>query len=235
LSDAPSLTHTARNPLNGTELKKLAQAGQGDIKDLELFPPDINDQGLIVFRAFRANGLRAVWVSDGASLKPVVTEHDVLPSDLGPARVDQEKSSNPVFGGVPMLNSRGDISFCAGLAPPDDDQEEWGSAIYVAQSSFAPPAESDGGVEPDAGTEPDAGGNAPPDAGTEPDGGGAPDGGTQAPDAGTGNPAPSEPGSPGGCGCQAAASAALWPWALVGLLRLARSRRARGEDGSRLD
>ncbi|EPX57283.1 hypothetical protein D187_007037 [Cystobacter fuscus DSM 2262] len=227
--DASKQKSTALLLWNGAELKTLAQDGQGDIKALESFPPDINDQGLVVFRAFRADGLRAVWVSDGSSLKPVVTEHDELPSDLGLARVDQETPSNPVFGGSPMINSRGDVSFCAGLAPPKDDQEEWGSAIYVAQSSFAPPGESDGGVDPDAGTEPDGGGNPPSDAGTEPDGG------THAPDAGSGNPDPGEPGSPSGCGCQAAASAALWPWALVGLLRLARSRRARRQDGSRLD
>ncbi|WNG18113.1 MXAN_5453 family MXYO-CTERM-anchored protein [Cystobacter fuscus] len=196
LRDASGKQSTALFLWDGAELKTLAQDGQGDIKELELFPPDINDQGLVVFRAFRADGLRAVWVSDGASLKPVVTEHDLLPSDLGSARVDQETPSNPVFGGAPMINDRGDISFCAGLAPPKDDQEEWGSAIYVAQSSFVPPGESDGGVEPDAGS---------------------------------GNPAPSEPGSPSGCGCQAAASAALWPWALLGLLRLARSRRAQSQ------
>ncbi|OJH36957.1 MXAN_5453 family MXYO-CTERM-anchored protein [Cystobacter ferrugineus] len=219
--DAAEKQSTALFLWDGDELKTLAQEGQGDIKELEIFPPDINDQGLVVFRAFRADGLRAVWVSDGETLEPVVTEHDILPSDLGPARVDQETPSNPVFGGAPMINSRGDISFCAGLAPPKDDQEEWGSAIYVAQSSFTPPAESDGGVEPDAGT--------------VPDGGDAPDGGTQAPDAGSDNPAPGGPGSPGGCGCHAVASAALWPWALVGLLRLARSRRARRQDGSRLD
>jgi MYXO-CTERM domain-containing protein len=220
---------------DGAGLKKLAQDGLGDIKQLGFFPPDLNDQGLVVFRAFRANGLRAVWVSDGESLEPVVTEHDVLPSDLGPARVDQETPSNPVFGGSPMINSRGDITFCAGLAPPEDDQEEWGSAIYVARSSFEPPQDGDGGVDPDAGTEPDGGGEV--DGGTGADAGTDQDGGSDGQDAGTGNPAPVDPELPagGGCGCQAAASAALWPWALVGLLRLARLRRGRHPDGSRRD
>ncbi|MFP2906829.1 MXAN_5453 family MXYO-CTERM-anchored protein [Pyxidicoccus sp. 3LFB2] len=154
----------------GSELRVLAQNGQGGIRDLEIFPPDINDSGLVVFRAFDSTGLRAVWVSDGQDLKRVVTEHDILPSDLGPARVDQETTSNPVFAGGPQINARGDVTFVAGLAPPDNNQEEWGTAIYVAQSSFSSPGDAgtDGGPgDEDSGTDagpwdPDAGWDAGP-------------------------------------------------------------------------
>ncbi|MFP2925343.1 MXAN_5453 family MXYO-CTERM-anchored protein [Pyxidicoccus sp. 3LG] len=157
----------------GTELKVVAQAGQGDIRDVEFFPPDLNDSGLVVFRAFTRDGLRAVWVGDGVELKRVATEHDLLPSDQGEARIDQETTTGPVFAGGPQINARGDVTFVAGLAPPDDDQVEWGTAIYVAQSSLPPPGETDGGT--DGGSGEDAGVDAGPG---EPDGGPGEDGGT---------------------------------------------------------
>ncbi|WP_199242776.1 MYXO-CTERM sorting domain-containing protein [Vitiosangium sp. GDMCC 1.1324] len=251
-------------------------------------------------------------LGSGAYLKRVVNEHDILPSDLGPARVDQEKPSNPVFGGSVMINARGDITFSAGLAPPDNDQEEWGTAIYVAQSSFEPPGgedggvvtdggtESDGGVvldggaAPDGGTEPDGGvwldggtefdggtepdggvvldGGAAPDGGTEPDsgvwldggteidsgvaldgggdpgagsgsdGGVVPDGGASGLDAGSGQDAGSkdptlvDPRTPdSGCGCQSTSPAALWSWAILGLMGLARHWRGWRREGAARD
>ncbi|SEU02093.1 MXAN_5453 family MXYO-CTERM-anchored protein [Stigmatella erecta] len=187
---------------DGTALKVLAQNGKDGIKEVEFFPPDINDQGLVVFRAFDSAGLRAVWVSDGETKKRVVSEHDIIPSDLGDARVDQETATSPVFGGSPKLNARGDVTFVAGLAPPDNNQEEWGSGIYVAQSSLPPPGSPDGGT--DGGTDEDGGpapedGGPGPDGGTDEDGGPAPDGGPDE-DGGTdldggeeGDGGPSEP------------------------------------------
>ncbi|WP_254626246.1 MXAN_5453 family MXYO-CTERM-anchored protein [Myxococcus sp. CA039A] len=140
---------------DGAELRVVAQNGQGGIKEVEFFPPDMNDEGLIVFRAIDSNSRRAVWVSDGRTLKRVVSEHDIVDSDQGPARVDQETPSNPVFAGSVSISPRGDVSVVAGLAPPENDQEEWGTAIFVAQAYFAPPA--DGGVDAGPGEEPDAG------------------------------------------------------------------------------
>ncbi|AEI63668.1 MXAN_5453 family MXYO-CTERM-anchored protein [Corallococcus macrosporus] len=205
---------------NGTDLRVIAQDGLGDIRQLEFFPPDMNDHGLVVFRAIDAANLRAVWVSDGNALKRVVSEHDLVDSDLGPARIDQETPSNPVFAGAPSINLRGDVALAAGLAPPDNDQEEWGTAVFIARASLAhtdggtgedpdsgtdggtgtepdagPGEEPDGGAgEQDAGTEPDAGPGEEPDAGAgEQDAGTEPDAGPgEAPDSGT------EPGTDAG-------------------------------------
>jgi uncharacterized protein (TIGR03382 family) len=189
---------------------------------VESFPPDLNDRGLTVFRAIDGSGLRAVWVSDGESMKRVVTEHDLVPSDLGEARVDQETASSPVFGGSTLLNARGDVTFSAGLTPPDDDQEEWGTGVFVALSSLAPDSPDAGtGGEPDAGTggEPDAGAGGPDaGAGEEPDAGAG-----EEPDAGSQGPGVEVPDT--GCGCQSTSLVALWPWLL--LLGLLASRKGR--------
>ncbi|MFP2962132.1 MXAN_5453 family MXYO-CTERM-anchored protein [Myxococcus sp. 1LA] len=179
---------------DGTALRVIAQDGVGDIRQLEFFPPDMNDRGLVVFRAIDAANLRAVWVSDGQELKRVVSEHDIVDSDLGPARIDQETPSNPVFAGAPSINAQSDVALAAGLAPPDNDQEEWGTAVFIARAAFP---QSDGGTgepdggpgeDPDSGT--DGGPGTDPDAGPgeDPDGGPGtePDGGASEPDAGPG-------------------------------------------------
>jgi MYXO-CTERM domain-containing protein len=234
---------------DGAALKVLAQNGKDGIKEVEFFPPDINDSGLVVFRAFDSAGMRAVWVSDGVAKKRVVSEHDVIPSDLGDARVDQETASSPVFGGSPKLNAQGDVTFVAGLAPPDNNQEEWGSGIYVARSSLPPPGSPDGGTGLDGGPAPDSGtgldGGEPGDGGTDLDGGeqgdggpaGPPDAGTDAgsgstPEAGgDGGERPESELETGGCGCQSASVASLWPWGALSMTHLLALRRRRSRSG----
>lgn len=117
---------------NGTTTTTIATTGVGSpVSNIEFFSPACNNRSQVVFRAFDSGGRRAIWVGDGVDLKKVVTAQDILPSDLGPARVAQHDSS-PVFGGSPSINNYGDVSFNAGLTPPDDNQIEWGSAVYLA-------------------------------------------------------------------------------------------------------
>ncbi len=110
----------------------IAREGQGEVGDIEFFSTDINAHGWVVFRAFDQDGKRAVWVGDGATLERVVTGGDQLPTDLGTGMIAQESPDNPVFDGGPSINDRGDVAFACGLAPPDDDQVEWGTGVYLA-------------------------------------------------------------------------------------------------------
>ena len=80
---------------------------------------------------------------DGTDLSIVVREHDVLDTDLGPGRVDQNDSS-PVFGGGPSINASGAVAFNCTLTPEDDDQVEWGSGVYVATPDLVCPEDLDG-------------------------------------------------------------------------------------------
>jgi hypothetical protein len=66
---------------------------------------------------------------------PVIAEHDLVQTDLGPARIDQHDAS-PVFGGSPSIASDGAIAFNAALTPPEDNQTEWGSGIFIAYASI---------------------------------------------------------------------------------------------------
>jgi hypothetical protein len=120
---------------DGTTTTPIALTSGPDISNLEFFAPAANNRGMVAFRAFDETGLRAVWAGDGTTLRRIATEHDIVPSDLGPARIDQETTSSPVFGGGVSINECGDVTFHCGLAPPENNQVEWGSGAYVAYAS----------------------------------------------------------------------------------------------------
>ncbi len=128
---------------DGTMTIEIATEAGPQVSSIEFFAPTASPGGLVAFRAFDAAGLRAVWVGDGTGLVPVVKEHDILPTDLGPARVDQNDSS-PVFAGGIELNAGGDLSFAATLTPPDDNQIEWGTGVFVALATAPEPIFADG-------------------------------------------------------------------------------------------
>ena len=122
---------------NGVETRTIAIEDLLVINDIEFFGPAANASGQVVFRAFDSAGLRALFVGDGTTLRRVVAEHDLVETDLGMARLDQNTDSSPVFGGGVAINAAGDIAFAAGLTPPDNNQIEWGSGLFVIRARSA--------------------------------------------------------------------------------------------------
>jgi hypothetical protein len=86
---------------------------------------------MVVFRALDESGLQAIFVGDGTGLSKVVTEHDVVATDLGSGRIDQHDDTT-VFGGNPVINDAGQVAFVASLTPKSDSQVEWGSGLLIA-------------------------------------------------------------------------------------------------------
>src|SRR5690606_17482051 len=125
--------------------RTIATSADPEVSSIDFFAPAVNDEGLVAFRAFDEAGLRAIFVGDGTTLRRVVTEHDLVPTDRGEGRIDQHDSS-PVFGGSVDINARGDVVFAAALTPTGNNQIEWGSGIFVAY------AEQDPASAPDAST-----------------------------------------------------------------------------------
>ncbi|MFM9957344.1 MAG: choice-of-anchor tandem repeat NxxGxxAF-containing protein [Phycisphaerales bacterium] len=130
---------------NGSTIITIATttAPGTQISNLEFFAPSVNDNGVVAFRAFDTAGKRAIWVGDGTTLRKLVTAQDLIVSDLGTARVDQNVASSPVFGGAPSINAAGDVAFNAALTPPDNNQIEWGTGVYVALVAPPPPCPGD--------------------------------------------------------------------------------------------
>ncbi|MCA9728244.1 MAG: T9SS type A sorting domain-containing protein [Candidatus Eisenbacteria bacterium] len=118
---------------DGTTTLTIATSADPEVSSIDFFGPVINDRGWVAFRAFDESGLRAIFVGDGTDLRRVVTEHDLVPTDLGPGRIDQHDSS-PVFGGSVDINAAGDVAFAAALTPAGNNQIEWGSGVFVAHA-----------------------------------------------------------------------------------------------------
>lgn len=118
--------------VDGTNLTEIAAVDpSGTIRELEFFPPTINDAGLVAFRARDANG-QAIYIGDGTTLARVTGKGDAVATDLGAGRIGQHNADS-VFSGTPMLNNRGDLVFIAALHPDGNNQVEWGSGVFVAK------------------------------------------------------------------------------------------------------
>lgn len=118
--------------VDGTTLTEIAAVDpSGTIRELEFFPPTINDAGLVAFRARDVNG-QAIYIGDGATLARVAGKGDALATDLGAGRIGQHNADS-IFSGTPMLNNRGDLVFIAALHPDGNSQVEWGSGVFVAK------------------------------------------------------------------------------------------------------
>lgn len=128
---------------DGTTTTTIATTADPALSEISFFPPACNAAGLVAFRGKTGDGRHAVFVGDGTSFAPVVAEHDLLPCDLGTARIDQHDGSI-TFGGGVDLNARGDLVFNCTLTPENDSQVEWGSGIYVAYAEVELPGDIDG-------------------------------------------------------------------------------------------
>ena len=118
-----------------------------DLTVVESFPSSVNEAGLVAFRGKDGMGDDAIYVGDGTTLRKVVKEHDIVPTDNGPGRIDQHDNSL-VFGGAVAINAAGDITFQAALAPPGDPGVEWGNGLFIA---YADPIEVPGDIAPPGG------------------------------------------------------------------------------------
>jgi len=119
---------------DGSTTVAIATTAMPEISSIDAFAPRANDHGQVVFRAVDGAGLMAVFVGDGQDLVKVVTEHDLVPTDLGEGRIDQHDSS-VVFGGAPDINNAGDVAFHGTLTPADNNQIEWGTGLFIAYGS----------------------------------------------------------------------------------------------------
>lgn len=111
-----------------TEIARVESTGT--VREIDSFAPAINENGLVVFRGSDADG-QAIFAGDGETLVRVAGKGDLVDTDLGAGQIGQHDTS-PVFSGAPAVNNHGDIAFVAGLHPEGDNQQEWGSGVFVA-------------------------------------------------------------------------------------------------------
>lgn len=110
----------------------------GPVTEIEFFAPDVNDAGLVVFRAFDENGDRAVWIGDGVELIKIARRGDTVETSIGLAQINRP-DSDIVFGGNPAINDDGTVVFSADLVAADNINTWFGRALLAASSKGEEP------------------------------------------------------------------------------------------------
>lgn len=116
---------------------ELVREGTNGIRQIEAVAPDINERGFVVFRAINADGRRAIWLADGASLAMVAREGDQMPIDAGHTAILASLApGGPVFSGPPRINNRADVVFAASLVSTTEPPHSLGTGMFVARASL---------------------------------------------------------------------------------------------------
>lgn len=97
-------------------ITEIARAGI-DLKEFDYFTPKIKN-GIIVFRGVDLQNRKALWLYDKGKLSRLITQGDLIKSDLGPARVHYP-SQHAIFYGAPGIGPQGDIIQQATLTDPN--------------------------------------------------------------------------------------------------------------------
>lgn len=119
---------------------EYARQDTGQLGEIEYFSPQINNAGVVVFRAFDSSGTRGIWMADGESLTLLASHGDIVSTDAGPARLESPDSiGGPNFGGAPAINDNGDVVFVSLLTDPDDSATSYGRGVFTIPGDVAPP------------------------------------------------------------------------------------------------
>jgi len=109
-------------------LRNLAIEKADEISEIEMFTPKVNEQGLVAFRAKDPQGKRGIFVASTEGIKKLVTEGDLVSTDLGMAKI-LSNPNYPGFSGEIDMNDNGDIVFTCLLVGANDNKE-WGTAVF---------------------------------------------------------------------------------------------------------
>lgn len=112
---------------------EVAREGQNDISQIEMFSPQINDNGFVVFRAKNSKGLRGIYLANPfatptAEVKRLLGEGDSILTDQGMGAI-LRKNDFPGFGGNVDINNNNEIVVSTVVAT---ENQKWifGTAIY---------------------------------------------------------------------------------------------------------
>lgn len=111
----------------------VAREGENGISQIELFSPQINDNGFVVFRAKDSKGLRGIYLANPfaaptAEVKRLLGEGDSILTDQGMGAI-LRKNDFPGFGGNVDINNNNEIVVSTVVAT---ENQKWifGTAIY---------------------------------------------------------------------------------------------------------
>ncbi len=117
---------------------QYALAGENGVDSFEAFSPVVNNDGLVAFRGFNDSGERAIWLADGETVTAIVTEGDIVDTDLGPARLQSpDEVGGPNFGGTISINDQGQVAFVSLLTDPDSSAVSRGRGVFLVSPEIS--------------------------------------------------------------------------------------------------
>jgi hypothetical protein len=117
-------------------LHPIASTGSAGLSEISLFHVVVNDSGLVAFRGKDTRGKDAIYAgSSAAGFSRIAGEGDVLPSDLGPARLASGDPAASALAGGLSINSAGKVAFRGTtVAREGGEHPIWSTAIYWVQA-----------------------------------------------------------------------------------------------------
>jgi hypothetical protein len=128
---------------DGSSFISIADGNNTDIQNGSLanFPPVVNDDGMVVFRATDEKfDSTAMWVGDGTDLVKLIEYNQTIETDLGPIQLGFDfggDTGKQVMNGVVDINNAGQIAFAAFL-------RNGTIGVFVATPSIGCPADLTG-------------------------------------------------------------------------------------------
>ena len=126
---------------DATTTTTIADGSNADIDNTSLanFPPVLNANGWVAFRATDSSGATALWVGDGTDLVKLAEQGQLVDTDLGPLALGFDFGPGTgvqVMNGVIDINDAGQVAFAAFL-------ENGTIGVFVATPTPPCPADLD--------------------------------------------------------------------------------------------
>lgn len=120
----------------GGGLHKVASIGDAGLSEISLFHVVVNDAGRVAFRGKDIAGRAAVFsATTSGGLIRLVTEGDLLPSDLGPARLAPGDPTDTALAGGLSINAAGSVVFRGKTVAREGSAHPiWSTAIYQVRT-----------------------------------------------------------------------------------------------------
>jgi hypothetical protein len=112
-----------------TRVAAMVGAG-GDLLDIRAQSFALNGSGQITFMGRDGAGYGLMFF-DGRSVRKILSRGQVIPSDLGPARLDSSSPASYALEGIPAINDRGAVLVVGNLLAPLPAVTPYGRALIL--------------------------------------------------------------------------------------------------------
>jgi hypothetical protein len=119
---------------NTQSITQIASVNDSILGSIDFFSPDVNNDGVVVFRGDNERGSSSVFVGDGKDLIRVGGEGDLVQTDLGQRQLGR-RDGDFSQSGAPRINNNGDVGWIFQYHDPNNANSiADGSLVMVSVS-----------------------------------------------------------------------------------------------------